>query len=55
MAFSIKILKNRPHHKTKAKSIIASRIDDKRTALEKSSATIVVDDLNQVNLNDFIN
>ena len=38
-----------------AKSIIASRIDDKRTALEKSSATIVVDDLNQVNLNDFIN
>ena len=38
-----------------AKSIIASRIDYKRTALEKSSATIVVDDLNQVNLNDFIN
>tara|TARA_B100000686_G_scaffold56783_1_gene61058 strand:- start:108 stop:788 length:681 start_codon:yes stop_codon:yes gene_type:complete len=41
--------------KNGAKSIIASRIDDKKAALEESSATIVVDDLNQVNLNDFIN
>ena len=38
-----------------SKSIIVSRIDDKKAALEESSATIVVDDLNQVNLNDFIN
>ena len=38
-----------------SKSIIVSRIDDKKAGLEESSATIVVDDLNQVNLNDFIN
>ena len=38
-----------------SKSIIVSRIDDKKAVLEESSATIVVDDLNQVNLNDFIN
>ena len=34
-----------------SKSIIVSRIDDKKAALEESSATIVVDDLNQVNIN----
>ena len=42
-------------YKNGAKSIIVCRIPDKKILLEKSSATIVVDDLNQVNLNDIIN
>ncbi|MDP7196717.1 MAG: HAD family hydrolase [SAR202 cluster bacterium] len=35
-----------------AKSIIVCRIPDKKTQLEKSNATIIVDDLSKVDLND---
>ena len=37
-----------------AKSIIVCRIPDKKTQLEKSNATIIVDDLSKVELNDVL-
>ena len=37
-----------------AKSIIVCRIPDKKTQLEKSNATIIVDDLSKVRLNDVL-
>ncbi len=37
-----------------AKSIIVCRVPDKKTQLEKSNATIIVDDLSKVELNDVL-